>query len=123
MQIFMERSSSESIADCISISVPSGLKVGCTWSAAVVLWDAMRTVIDGEGKVNGTCVGTGMAFDPAFYYYRPVSPYAAHAYGPAIFTGAEVIRLLDTFHPRMNDSAIQFYVKDYSDKGAIFSVD
>ena len=91
--------------------------------AALLAWDAMRTVIDGEGKVNGTCVGTGMAFDPAFYYYRPVSPYAAHAYGPAIFAGAEVIRLLDTFHPRMNDSAIQFYVKDYSDKGAIFSVD
>ena len=37
MQMFIERPSSESIADCISISVPSGLKVGCTWSRAEVL--------------------------------------------------------------------------------------
>ena len=82
----------------------------------------MTTVIDEKGMVNGTCVGTGMAFDPAFYYYRPVSPYAAHAYGPAIFAGAEVIRLLGKYHPRMNDSAIQFYYEDYSDKGPIFSI-
>ena len=37
MQMFIERPSSESMADWISISVPSGLKVGCTWSRAVVL--------------------------------------------------------------------------------------
>ena len=41
---------------------------------------------------------------------------------PGAFAGAEVLRLLDKFHPRMNDSAIQFYYEDYSDKGAIFSI-
>ena len=90
--------------------------------ATLLAWDAVSTVIDEKGMVHGTCVGTGMAFDPAFYYYRPVSPYAAHAYGPAIFAGAEVIRLLDQYHPRMNDSAIQFYYEDYSDQGPIFSI-
>lgn len=63
-----------------------------------------------------------LEYGPAFYYYRPVSPYAAHAYGPAVFAGAEIIRLVENFHPRMNDSAVQFYREDYSDKGPIFSV-
>jgi hypothetical protein len=39
------------------------------------------------GQVEGTCVGTGMAFDPAFYYYRPVNVYAAHGYGPGVIGG------------------------------------
>ena len=80
-------------------------------------------MIDDEGKVNGTCVGTGMGFDPAFYYYRPVSAYAAHGYGPVVFAGAEVIRLLENTYPRLNDSAVQFYDTDMSDKGAIFAVE
>ena len=63
-----------------------------------------------------------MGFDPAFYYYRPVSPFAAHAYGPAIFAGAEMIKLLEVCHPAMNDSAVQFYSEDQSGKGAIFSL-
>lgn len=41
---------------------------------------------------------------------------------PAVFAGAEIIRLVENFHPRMNDSAVQFYREDYSDKGPIFSV-
>ena len=90
--------------------------------AACLGWNAVSSIIDEEGKVNGTCVGTGMGFDPAFYYYRPVSPFAAHAYGPAIFAGAEMIKLLEVCHPAMNDSAVQFYSEDQSGKGAIFSL-
>lgn len=45
--------------------------------------------------MEGVCVGTGMAFDPAFYYYRPVNVFAAHGYGPALLAGAEMINLLD----------------------------
>jgi len=44
MQMFMERPSSLSIADWISISVPSGLNVGWTWSRAVVLCPAVRSM-------------------------------------------------------------------------------
>ena len=72
--------------------------------------------------MNGTCVGTGMAFDPAFYYYRPVNPYAAHGYGPVVFAGAEVIKLLNNSYVRLNDSAVQYYDKDFSAEGPIFSV-
>ena len=120
---YLESSATAIYAYCIAHGVCEGwlnpLEYG---PAALLAWDAVSTVIDEEGMVHGTCVGTGMAFDPTFYYYRPVSPYAAHAYGPAIFAGAEVIRLLEKYHPQMNDSAIQFYYEDFSDKGPLFSV-
>jgi unsaturated rhamnogalacturonyl hydrolase len=57
--------------------------------------------------VEAPCVGTGMAFDPAFYYYRPTNIYAAHGYGPVLFAGAEIINLLNHFSFEMNDSSIQ----------------
>ncbi len=72
-------------------------------------WHAVSTKITAEGRVEGTCVGTGMAFDPAFYYYRPANASAAHGYGPVLLAGAEMITLLKTQHPKMNDSAIQYY--------------
>jgi hypothetical protein len=52
-------------------------------------------------------VGTGMAFDPMFYYYRPTNVFAAHGYGPVLLAGSEVIRLIKTHSFQMNDSSIQ----------------
>jgi unsaturated rhamnogalacturonyl hydrolase len=74
-------------------------------------WNALVTKITEKGQVEGTCVGTGMGFDPAFYYHRPVSPYAAHAYGPAILAGAEVITLLKNRKFEINDSSVQMLMK------------
>jgi rhamnogalacturonyl hydrolase YesR len=54
-------------------------------------WNAVVKKVNDQGQVEGTCVGTGMAFDPMFYYYRPVSVYAAHGYGPVLLAGAEMI--------------------------------
>lgn len=73
----------------------------------LLAWNAVASKINTQGQVEGTCVGTGMAFDPAFYYYRPISVYAAHGYGPVLLAGAEVINLLNKFHFEMNDSSIQ----------------
>ena len=60
-------------------------------------------------KFEGTCVGTGMGFDPAFYYYRPVNVFAAHGYGPVLLAGAEIIQLIENFDLKINDSSLQFY--------------
>ena len=73
----------------------------------LLAWNAVASKINQEGQVEGTCVGTGMAFDPAFYYYRPTSVYAAHGYGPVLLAGAEVINLINTHKFEMNDSSIQ----------------
>ncbi|GAB6011465.1 glycoside hydrolase family 88/105 protein [Viscerimonas tarda] len=86
-------------------------------------WNAVATKVNAEGQVEGTCVGTGMAFDPAFYYYRPVNVYAAHGYGPVLLAGGEMINLVKKFYPRMNDSAIQFYTKPQKTTAPIFSVE
>ena len=74
--------------------------------SVILAWNAVATKINKEGQVEGTCVGTGMAFDPAFYYYRPISVYAAHGYGPVLLAGAELINMLNTHQFEMNDSAI-----------------
>lgn len=73
----------------------------------LLAWSAVATKVNQKGQVEGTCVGTGMAFDPAFYYFRPVNVYAAHGYGPVLLAGAELIQLLKTHSLDLNDSAIQ----------------
>ncbi len=75
-------------------------------------WNAVATKVNGQGQVEGTCVGTGMGFDPAFYYYRPVNVYAAHGYGPVLLAGSEVLEMVRTHNIRMNDSSVQFYGRD-----------
>jgi len=72
-------------------------------------WAAVSAKVNDRGQVEGTCVGTGMGFDPAFYYYRPVNIYAAHGYGPVLLAGAEMIQLLKKNKFRINDSALQYY--------------
>ncbi|MFB6317962.1 glycoside hydrolase family 105 protein [Saccharicrinis sp. FJH54] len=72
-------------------------------------WNAVATKVNAKGQVEGTCVGTGMGFDPAFYYFRPVNVYAAHGYGPVLLAGAEMIKLVNTHKIEINDSALMFY--------------
>jgi rhamnogalacturonyl hydrolase YesR len=57
-------------------------------------WNAVAARVNAQGQVEGTCIGTGMGFDPMFYYYRPTSPLAAHGYGAVLHAGAEMINLL-----------------------------
>ncbi|MCA1760560.1 MAG: glycoside hydrolase family 88 protein, partial [Bacteroidales bacterium] len=71
-------------------------------------WNAVASKVNEKGQVEGTCVGTGMGFDPAIYYYRPINVFAAHGYGSVLLAGAEMIELLKKHFPKMNDSTIQF---------------
>lgn len=54
-------------------------------------WNAVARKVNEKGQVEGTCVGTGMGWDPMFYMYRPVHVLAAHGYGPVFLAGAEMI--------------------------------
>ncbi|MFN8241523.1 MAG: glycoside hydrolase family 88 protein [Bacteroidales bacterium] len=76
---------------------------------ALAGWNAVQTKVNAQGQVEGTCVGTGMAFDPLFYYNRPVNVNAAHGYGPVIMAGAEILRLSKSYQIVINDSAVMFY--------------
>ncbi|WP_439334910.1 glycoside hydrolase family 88/105 protein [Thalassobellus sediminis] len=78
---------------------------------ALLAWNAISTKVNTKGHVEGTCVGTGMGFDPAFYYYRPINIYAAHGYGPVLLAGAEIITLLKNNKFEINDSSLQLKIK------------
>ncbi len=78
--------------------------------AASTGWNAVAAKINEQGQVEGTCVGTGMGFDPMFYYHRPTSVFAAHGYGPVLLAGAEMITLRRDKgrEAAVSDGAVQF---------------
>jgi rhamnogalacturonyl hydrolase YesR len=107
---YLETSATAIYAYCIARGCNKGWIDPVAFApAAMLAWNAVTTKINEKGQVEGTCVGTGMAFDPAFYYYRPVNVFAAHGYGPVILAGAELYRMLEKNTFRINDSALQFY--------------
>lgn len=121
---YLETSATAIYVYCIAHGINEGWLNAKTYGASTILgWNAVNSKINSEGQVEGTCVGTGMGFEPAFYYYRPVSPYAAHGYGPVLLAGAEVIRLIHKQHLRLNDSAIHFYSSEPTSKAGIFHVE
>ena len=86
-------------------------------------WHAVAGKINAEGQVEGTCVGTGMAFDPAFTI-TVRSMYMRHmGTDRFIWAGAEMIRLLKNQYPQMNDSAVQYYQVKQKTTAPIFAID
>ncbi len=61
---------------------------------ALLAWNGVTTKVSAAGEVEDVCVGTGVGFDAAFYYFRPRHVRAAHGYGPVLLAGAEIIALL-----------------------------
>ncbi|RPI06189.1 MAG: hypothetical protein EHM64_03940, partial [Ignavibacteriae bacterium] len=57
-------------------------------------WNAVKTRVLENGAVDGTCEATTFAHDNTYYYHRGKSIYATHGYGPVLYAGAEMIRLL-----------------------------
>lgn len=85
---------------------------------ALTGWNALATRIGDDGTVDGTCEGTTFAHDNTYYYYRGKSIYATHGYGPVLYAGAEIIRLLnndaiqvDEAQPNKINSTFHFKLK------------
>ncbi len=109
---YLETSATAIYAYAIARAINKGWVDKQAYGPMVLLaWNAVATQVNAKGQVEGTCVGTGMAFDPAFYYYRPINVYAAHGYGPVLLAGAEVINLLKGSKYEINDSSVQFSVR------------
>ena len=106
---YLETSATAIYAYCVAHGINNGwLDAQAYGPMALLAWNAVTTKVNEAGQVEGTCVGTGMGFDPAFYYHRPVNKFAAHGYGPVILAGAEMYRLLQQTKYEINDSAIMF---------------
>lgn len=120
---YPETSSTAIFVYCIAKAIDNGWMDAEAYGPVAQLgWNAVSSKVNAEGQVEGTCVGTGMAFDPAYYYYRPTSIYAAHGYGTVLLAGAEMTNLLKNQHPKINDSSIQFYDKEHTTSAPIFEV-
>jgi len=121
---YLETSATAIYTACLAHAVCQGwLDAKVYGPVALLGWHAVASAVNDRGQVEGVCVGTGMGFDPSFYAYRPVHVMAAHGYGPAIWAGAEIIRLLASQHPKMNDSAVQFYDEEVPTSQPIFNYD
>lgn len=92
---YLETSASAMFAYCIARAVNRGwIDRNAHLAMLQSAWNAVASNVNAQGQVEGTCIGTGLVFDPVFYYYRPTSVFAAHGYGPVLQAGAEMIRLL-----------------------------
>lgn len=119
---YLETSATAIYTYCMAHAICEGWVDALAYGAQTVLaWNAVATKVTPGGQVEGTCVGSGMGFDPAFYAYRPVHVMAAHGYGPVVWAGGEVIRMLGQTHPKMNDSALHFYPTEQQTDEPIFS--
>jgi len=106
---YLETSATAIYSYCIAHACNKGWLNPATYAPmAMLAWNAVVTKVNDKGQVEGTCVGTGMAFDPAFYYHRPVNVFAAHGYGPLILAGAEMYKLVGKNKFKVNDSALQY---------------
>ncbi|MBL7743534.1 MAG: glycoside hydrolase family 88 protein [Chitinophagaceae bacterium] len=107
---YLETSATAIYAYCIAHACNKGWLDPVTYAPmAMLAWNAVATKVNDKGQVEGTCVGTGMAFDPAFYYHRPVNVFAAHGYGPVLLAGAEIYRMMEKNPFMINDSSLQYY--------------
>lgn len=105
---YLETSATAIYTYSITKAINDGLIDPMAFTPVAILgWNAVTTKVNSNGQVEGTCVGTGMAFDPAFYYYRPINVFAAHGYGPVMLAGSEIIKLIQTHNLEINDSSLQ----------------
>ena len=105
---YYETSASAIYTYCIAHGIDRGWLEPLAYGPAVVLaWNGVARQVNDRGQVEGTCIGTGMGFDPAFYYSRPQSVYAAHGYGPVLLAGSEMIKLIQS-HDIILNGGVQF---------------
>lgn len=109
---YLETSATAIYTYSIAKAINNGYIDKMAFSPVVILgWNAVSTKVNEKGQVEGTCVGTGMGFDPAFYYHRPINVFAAHGYGPVLLAGSEVIKLIKANTFEINDSSLQLKVE------------
>ena len=123
-ETYLESSATAIYTYCLAHAVNRGwIDAKAFGPVALLGWHAVASSVNEQGQVENVCVGTGMGFDAAFYAYRPVHVMAAHGYGPVVWAGAEMLNLLRTQHPKLNDSAVQFYDEEVPTNQPIFNYD
>lgn len=91
---YLETSCTAMFTYCVAKGINEGWINHVYGPVALTGWNAIKTRVLENGAVDGTCEGTTFAHDNTYYYNRGKSIYATHGYGPVLYAGAEMIRLL-----------------------------
>lgn len=108
---YLETSASAMFVYAMARGINRGWLDGKAYGPVVsVGWNAIAKRVNAAGEVEGTCVGTGLAFDPMYYSCRPTHVLAAHGYGPVLLAGAEMIRFREGRGAKaiLNDGGLRF---------------
>lgn len=73
---------------------------------AMLGWNGLAPKVTAQGQVEDVCVATDLAFDYAFYYYRPKSSTVPHGFGPVLLAGAEMTKLVKAKEFRLSFQAL-----------------
>lgn len=91
---YLETSATAIYAYCIAGGINAGwLDIKAYGPMVLQAWNAVHSKINSQGKVEGTCVSTGMGFD---------------GYGPVMLAEAEIYELIKNNTYVINDSSLQF---------------
>lgn len=91
---FLETSATAMFTFAVAKGINEGWINHVYGPVAITGWNAITTRVLENGAVDGTVEGTTFAHDNTYYYHRGRSIYATHGYGPVLYAGAEIIRLL-----------------------------
>jgi len=92
---FTETSATAMFTFAIAKGINEGWISQVYGSVALTGWNATSTRIKSNGAVEGTVEGTTFAHDNTYYFYRGTSTKATHGYGPVLYAGIEMVKLLD----------------------------
>jgi rhamnogalacturonyl hydrolase YesR len=90
---YLETSASAMITYAIARAVNRGYVEPGYASVARRGWEGVASRIRPDGKIEGTCAGTGVSDSLADYYRRPTPLNDVHGVGAVLFAGSEVLRL------------------------------
>lgn len=91
---FLETSCTAMITFAVAKGINEGWISHVYGPVALTGWNATESRVLLNGAVDGTCEATTFAHDNVYYYNRGASIFATHGYGPVLYAGAEMIRLL-----------------------------
>src|SRR5690606_42077046 len=98
---YLETSATAIFTFAIARSINRGYIDAKAYGPVVCLaWNLICTAINDKGKIEGTCVGPGVGFDPAFYYNRPANVYAAKRDEPDLLAAANMVTVLEKNYPK-----------------------
>lgn len=93
-ETYLETSASAMFVHCFAKGVNEGWLPPVYAPAALVGWQALETKVTPEGLVEGCCEGTTYANESSYYFHRGASANNTF-FGPVLYAGAEILRLLD----------------------------